>query len=189
MRRHGFTLTEVLIVIAIIGILAAILFPVLARAKGSARQSQCASHLSQIGHALDLYANDWDGYLPCFTTDRYALERTDALFLAAMGRYIRNNETWFCPSDRYRGNPDAGSVDHTKTSYFTYPLQPDRPARKDGPWRDEHHEVVAASRVIFAFDDIVDDIAGEPIKDYPRPHGDGRNYLYVDGHVGWKAGE
>lgn len=63
-RRSGFTFIELVIVWAIIGILAAILFPVFARAREKARQTSCASNLANIGLALKLYAADHCGHFP-----------------------------------------------------------------------------------------------------------------------------
>jgi prepilin-type N-terminal cleavage/methylation domain-containing protein/prepilin-type processing-associated H-X9-DG protein len=60
----AFTLIELLTVIAIIGILAAILIPTVGRVRSSARTSQCASNLRQIGSATLLYANDNRGAFP-----------------------------------------------------------------------------------------------------------------------------
>lgn len=59
----GFTLTELLAVIAIIGLLAALLFPVFAAARRSARMTTCSSNLRQIGLALQMYQSDW-GRMP-----------------------------------------------------------------------------------------------------------------------------
>ncbi len=60
----GLTLIELLIVIAMIGILAAILFPVFARAREQARRSVCGSNLKQVGVAAALYRTDYDGVFP-----------------------------------------------------------------------------------------------------------------------------
>ena len=63
-RRSAFTLTELLTVIAIIGVLAAILIPVIGKVRQTARQSECASNLRQIGVALSSYVADHKGRLP-----------------------------------------------------------------------------------------------------------------------------
>ena len=62
--KVGFTLIELLVVIAIISILAAILFPVFISARNAAKQSACTSNCQQIGKALMLYVQDWNGRWP-----------------------------------------------------------------------------------------------------------------------------
>lgn len=60
LRNQGFTLVELLTVIAIIAVLGAILFPVFARARDQARKANCQSNLKQLGLALMMYSQDYD---------------------------------------------------------------------------------------------------------------------------------
>ncbi len=63
-RRRGFTLVELLTVIAIVAALAAILTPVVGKARASARSTLCMANLRQIGSAMLLYAEENHGRLP-----------------------------------------------------------------------------------------------------------------------------
>jgi prepilin-type N-terminal cleavage/methylation domain-containing protein/prepilin-type processing-associated H-X9-DG protein len=63
--QRAFTLVELLVVIAVLGILAGLLLPALGRAREAARRSSCLSNLRQIGTGWTVYLNDWD----CFPSD------------------------------------------------------------------------------------------------------------------------
>ena len=67
---RAFTLIELLTVIAVIGILMALLFPVLGAAFATANQTACMANLRQIGAATALYLKDNDGwFFPLYTDD------------------------------------------------------------------------------------------------------------------------
>ncbi len=62
--KQGFTLIEMLVVIAIIALLASILVPSVNKALQAAKRTSCMSNLRQIGHAVMMYSLEKDGYLP-----------------------------------------------------------------------------------------------------------------------------
>lgn len=62
-RGEAFTLIEVLVVVAIIGLLVAILVPSLRKARDQARETYCASNLGQFGKGFYTYAAEFKGYL------------------------------------------------------------------------------------------------------------------------------
>jgi prepilin-type N-terminal cleavage/methylation domain-containing protein/prepilin-type processing-associated H-X9-DG protein len=66
----GFTLVELLVVIAVIVIVAGFLFPVFRQARQAARRANCLSNLRQLGQAHLMYVQDCDDTLPYWYTGR-----------------------------------------------------------------------------------------------------------------------
>ena len=93
-RNCAFTLIEILVVIAIVMILAAILFPVFSSARNSAHKATCASNLKQLGVAMNLYANDYNQTYPFYgVPENYCAPWANRLF-----PYVRDEHVFECPS-------------------------------------------------------------------------------------------
>jgi len=132
-RKRGFTLIELLTTISIIAILSAILMPVLAAARESARASRCITNQRQIGMALMLYVQDFDERLPDpawqdlqFTPSPPAPAAPGpsnlrpyarlGWLMADLDPYIRHRGIWNCPSVP----PYAGGSAWTDGFYAPY---------------------------------------------------------------------
>lgn len=97
---RGFTLIELLVFIAMIVILAAILFPVFARARENARRTSCASNLKQIGLGVMQYTQDYDEAYPNFNFFVNA-DNVRVDWSLAIQRYVKNMQLFVCPSDTF----------------------------------------------------------------------------------------
>jgi len=102
-RSGGFTLVEMLVVVAIIAILASIMFPVFSRARAAARKTACSSNLRQIGTAFELYVSDNDECFPFAYRDCPAitsppnLNAGRLLWPEAIQPYCKNTDLFTCP--------------------------------------------------------------------------------------------
>ena len=103
--ERGFTLLELLLLLLIVGLLAAVLYPVFAQAAQAAREKTCLSNLNQLAQAVLMYAHDWDGCAPGVSHPWAALDwlggwpRNENVFWAVnLGPYVKNRSSYSCPN-------------------------------------------------------------------------------------------
>jgi len=100
----GFTLIELLVVIAIIAILAAVLLPVLARARENARKATCQSNLKQIAMGVLMYTQDHDETFPILYPEPYSYARVWASwvkpYIAGKAGTTDADDVFKCPNVR-----------------------------------------------------------------------------------------
>jgi prepilin-type N-terminal cleavage/methylation domain-containing protein len=110
-QRKGFTLIELLVAVATIAILAALLLPVLSKAKIKAQRASCVANLRQLGFGWIIYSHDNNGLLPesysgssntwVMGNMRKPTEATDP-GLIVQGKlfpYTRDTKVYHCPGD------------------------------------------------------------------------------------------
>ncbi len=95
-NRKGFTLIELMIVIAIIGILAAMAIPNFKKARASARQKACYSNLRVLQGAVEMYNMD-------VSTMMTTLEQSTLI----SGKYVKASSPLICPETSKGGTYGA----------------------------------------------------------------------------------
>ncbi|MBL9139470.1 MAG: prepilin-type N-terminal cleavage/methylation domain-containing protein [Verrucomicrobiales bacterium] len=103
--RGAFTLIEALVVIAIIAILASLLFPSLGGAKSAAHSAKCIGNLRQIGLASQLYLEEEQFFPLAF--DPGPGPRTQRSWVEFLERF--SSQTWFQPLYRCPGYPTSNA--------------------------------------------------------------------------------
>jgi prepilin-type N-terminal cleavage/methylation domain-containing protein/prepilin-type processing-associated H-X9-DG protein len=188
----GFTLVELLVVIALMAVLAGLLFPVLRSVRERAGQSTCLSNLRQIGQAQLLYVQDWDERLPDWYT--FAPPRPQPFgpyryWTETFQPYVRSTAILHDPSARW---PWSLSEDERLAEYVLVTWgQHGRGTRTDPYWQwpgstFRVSEVVRPTETLALVDGwatVYSEAADL------RRHGEGMNVCFVDGHGGWLRAE
>lgn len=132
-RPHGFTLMELLLVMAIIGVLAAMLLPVLQKARPRAERVRCLNNLRQTGIAFHSFAHDHDEQFPMqvpahaggsreFSDPTNSL-RGDFAFrhFQPLARELGSPAILICPSDTRRAALTFPLLQNSNVSYLVGP--------------------------------------------------------------------
>src|SRR5579863_5753305 len=137
--KKGFTLTELLVVLAIIGLLVAILLPMASRARELGRRTACLSNVGQLTRAWLMYAQDNNGWL-CYCTGNpnwfifeplsaiesngFWVDRSPYISQGQLWPYLKDRRVYLCPDDPNdvhpisQSNPPALAPGGYGTSYF-----------------------------------------------------------------------
>jgi prepilin-type N-terminal cleavage/methylation domain-containing protein len=120
--RKGFTLIELLVVLTIIGLLAALLFPVFAKVRENGRQSVCESDLHQIGLAIQMYQGDNDSALPDYFFDASALPAGEQADHDTLLPYTHDPDVYHCPDEPLPPPPPHSGLLRLDYNYRIYNL-------------------------------------------------------------------
>jgi len=186
--RGGFTLIEMIVVVAIMLILSAMLFPVLEAVQGKAERTSCLCNLRNLGMASRLYADDNDGRIvPASIAGPpgyYGI-----CWDSTIQTYLRNEQILICPCDE---NPTVRvpgriSLPHSYGINFALAFV--------GGYNGSSlllYQVAQPSQAILfceiegsyrTFGVCHDDDGLERVAQ--DRHGCGSNYTFLDGHAKW----
>jgi prepilin-type N-terminal cleavage/methylation domain-containing protein/prepilin-type processing-associated H-X9-DG protein len=101
--RPGFTLIEVLVVVALLVVLASLLLPVLGVARDAARRATCTANLRQLSQAFTQYCHDYDDTFPPGGDGViHSMRDVDWLWFRRVQPYFRDDRILHCPADTIR---------------------------------------------------------------------------------------
>ncbi len=185
----GFTLLELLVVMAVIAILASLLFPALRTATAKARSIVCLNHLKQWGLATHFYVADNDDFLPPEGAPNGL--STDTGWYIALPRELglrpyfecpwRTNPAvpvgrsiWICPANTNRSNGH---------NLFHYCLNEhvDRTGEFDSPTRLS--SIGNPAVVVWMFDNGKRAAVAQQNNTHTNLHQRGANFLFLDAHA------
>jgi prepilin-type N-terminal cleavage/methylation domain-containing protein/prepilin-type processing-associated H-X9-DG protein len=209
MKRHGFTLVEMLVVLAIMVVLSALLFPVFSHVREKGRRTSCQSNLKQIGLALQQYTSDHDGIYPALTSVSYSPqgEAKQLKWSDMLQPYLKSTAVFDCAThtERYPAGvetPATPMLDEITGDYdydwFAIPnaqhkhnrygqnvteMQVEFPAQAamiyDAGW-------IGQEKSLYYLQAYEEDSNGDHTC-YHSAHNGGANFLFADGHVKWMS--
>ncbi len=200
--RRAFTLVEILIVLFVVGVLAALLFPTFARARENARRSSCQSNLKQIGLGILQYVRDYDETFPLAYADSDGSGAynpyLDNGWMQILQPYIKSTAVFQCPSEDKNYFPPLRATDYwysapvSQTDNMNVVAKPSQTVMcGDGVGMPAAfvatHGAIAykGDAPSLKYNRDIWDIGEKTEGKGGRRHLSGLNLLFCDGHVKW----
>ena len=153
---RGFTLVELLVVLAIVAVLAGLGFPVVSGFVARSREAACLNNLRSMGVALEGYMQENNQKLPILATGRASKNEDIPVIETALLPYLEDPSAFHCPQDRVEFEKSGSSYS----------------------WLTLANGQQLASLTVFNIKDRSDKIP--LIYDKESWHPSGSNFLYAD---------
>lgn len=199
LQKRGFNLVELLIVIAIIFILAGLLFPALSKARNATNKIVCLNNLKEIGSGISMYLMDnneyfFHAYLPIGGYTWYNCTKGESYFARD---YLQMNDT--IPAKNVKATHTLLDCPLNKTgAYYTSGYHIDygwnfelggdvsRGTKKIG--------IISNPSTMVTFLDVYDNFWISTTGNYwnistTYCHSNGADYLFADGHASWQKAD
>lgn len=184
--KKAFTLVEILVVLGIIAVLAAIITSAALYALRASKISACSNNLNQLFTAAQLYASDNDGGFPIYSVGwAKAGSNQDIQLIGLLSKYGATKKLYRCPLDSLFGTKALDSIaggTHLNSSYMSgWLASSGTPSTDIVPTRVS--DLTNPSGFCALEDSFIPDHLMIERQELETSHGTRRNVVYFDGHI------